>query len=181
MVDKKIEEWVPIVGYEGIYEISDYGAVKRVLPAMGATVGRILKNGRSHNGYAVVCLYNDRVQKLHKIHRLVYLSLVGPCPPGKEVNHIDGNKLNNNLDNLEYVTKSENTIHAYKIGIMSQRGEKNNNSKLTENYVRRIVSLLKEGYKQIHIANKYDVSIETISKINRGTTWSWLTGIGVKT
>ncbi len=77
----------------------------------------VLKPGIGSQGYPCVILYRNGERNIRKVHRLVLYAFVGKCPDGMEVNHIDGNKQNNRLSNLEYVTKSQNVIHAYQNGL----------------------------------------------------------------
>ena len=164
------ENWRQIPNYEGWYDISDLGNVRRMKGFGKITfVGRLLKP-QVRFGYHIVSLYKNGVQQNNRVHRLVMAAFVGPCPNGMQVNHIDGNKSNNRLENLEYVTQSENAIHSYTIGLQSQQGEKNNHSKLTEEKVHEIRKLLG---KEIHraIAAKFDVSRQTIDLIANGKRW----------
>lgn len=94
-----------------------------------------------------------------------------------QVNHIDGNKLNNNLSNLEWVTGKENTLHAHKLGLCKpQYGEYNPCSKLKEYQVKEIIDLLlSHKYTYEQIAKKYGVNTETIGDIKRKRRWKYLT------
>lgn len=98
------------------YLVSNLGGIKNT----AYNKERILKPSKNDQGYLVVDLFNDncnRRRKNHKVHRLV-AELFIPNPENKlEVNHKDGNKQNNKVDNLEWATKSENTKHAYRIGL----------------------------------------------------------------
>lgn len=109
------EVWRPVVGYEGLYEVSNIGRVRRKL---GETE-RILKGYIATNiHYMVVDLSKgDNKAKQYSIHRLVAQAFI-PNPKNKPcVNHIDGNKLNNSVDNLEWCSYSENLTHAYRTGL----------------------------------------------------------------
>lgn len=92
-----------------------------------------------------------------------------------QVNHIDGNKQNNNLNNLEWVTPSENIKHAYAIGLKNQSGEANNAAKLTEKQVIEIIEKLQNKQSMYSIAKEYGVSICTIKLIKDKKTWKYLT------
>lgn len=121
---------------DGRYGVLADGTVIRLRPAQGATVGASVKAFLS-NGYMKVCLSSDGQITNHWIHRLVAQCFIGPCPPGMNVNHIDGNKSNNSVGNLEYVTYSENHKHALRTGLRkasdsSLPGELNGSAKLTE-------------------------------------------------
>lgn len=106
------EQWLPVTGYEGFYEVSDLGKVRRIAPEHGATVGRICSQKGSRSGYPRVTLTRKSISTTPFIHRIVAAAFIGPCPLGKEVNHKDGNRLNPALTNLEYVTRKENVAHA---------------------------------------------------------------------
>lgn len=109
------EIWKDVVGYEGLYKVSNFGNVMSFQP-----------NCRNHSqylapfdngGYFRVTLTKNRKRTNHLVHRLVADAFI-PNPESKEaVNHIDGCKTNNHIDNLEWVTKGENTRHAIKIGL----------------------------------------------------------------
>ena len=107
------EVWRNILGYEGLYEISSSGIVKRN--------GKIRKLCIHRNGYYFVTLYKNNKPKKYYIHRLVYKTFNDEVDMnGLEINHKDGNKGNNNLSNLELVTHQENVLHAYKcLGVRS--------------------------------------------------------------
>lgn len=97
----------------GIYQVSDFGRIK----SLKFMKEKILKLKKTSGGYLHVLLYKDGKNKDHRAHRLVAQSFI-PNPENKpEVNHIDGNKENNNINNLEWVTGTENKKHAYKIGL----------------------------------------------------------------
>lgn len=105
-----MEEWRDIQGYEGLYQVSNYGRVK--------SIDRILPNGKTHkgkvlyvhliNGYPTVSLCKNSKQHNHKIHRLVAQAFI-PNPDNKPcVDHIDADRANNNVVNLRWVTYQEN-------------------------------------------------------------------------
>lgn len=120
------EEWRPCPDYEGTYEVSNLGSVRRSAPGRGTQVGKIRKQSVSSGGYQSVGLSFGGVQKTFNVHGLVARAFLGPCPEGLEANHIDGIKSNCSASNLEYITHSLNQKHAYAIGIHPSRlGEKN--------------------------------------------------------
>lgn len=110
------EIWKDVVGYEGIYKVSNFGNVMSFQPnCKSAQCLTPFDNG----GYFRVTLIKNRKRTNHLVHRLVADAFI-PNPENKEaVNHIDGCKTNNRVDNLEWVTKGENTRHAIKIGLRS--------------------------------------------------------------
>lgn len=110
MEEYKKENWKPINGYEGLYEISDLGRVKS-LRRKKNNKPLIFSNCKNSNGYNAVNLRKDNKIKRFTIHRLVALNFLENNENKPDVNHIDGNKNNNELNNLEWCTKSENQQH----------------------------------------------------------------------
>lgn len=104
-----VEEWRALPGFEGLYEVSSFGQVRRI-PGGRGTRGGILKQAREGgpHGRMYVNLCRDRKAKTYRVHRLVALAFHGPLPAGLETRHLDGDHLNNRADNLRYGTKSEN-------------------------------------------------------------------------
>lgn len=116
------EEWRDIDGYEGIYRISNRGRVKsleRIVPwgnGIRHIKERFLKPDKKKSGYLFFHLHTkEGTEKCEHVHRLVAKAFILNPLRKKDVNHIDGNKSNNCVDNLEWVTRSENQLHAYNI------------------------------------------------------------------
>ncbi|MDT2485744.1 MULTISPECIES: NUMOD4 domain-containing protein [Enterococcus] len=105
------EIWKDISGYEGLYQVSTFGRVKSIRKNL------ILSQSNGTCGYRMVNLYVDKKQSKKLVHRLVAQTFIENPLEKEQVNHIDGNKNNNNLSNLEWSTRSENVKHAYLIGI----------------------------------------------------------------
>ncbi len=101
---------------EGFYEVSDLGRVRRAKPGKTTWVGRVLKHKPGKRGYCRIHAVMDGVTKERKVHQLVAEAFLGPCPPGKEVNHKDTVKTNNKASNLEYITHNGNLLHALRTG-----------------------------------------------------------------
>jgi hypothetical protein len=118
------ETWLPVPGYEGMYEASDQGRIRSLARVVMMSDGRtktvrerILRPGaNSVTGYTLVDLYADGVRTTFNIHRLVMLAFVGPCPDGLEVCHNDGNRANNTRSNLRYDTRSANHLDSVRHG-----------------------------------------------------------------
>lgn len=116
MMDNDTEElWLPVVGYEGLYEVSSFGrvlSVERTINRAGHAYRvreRILKAGPNKFGYPQVTLSKDgNTQPGQLVHWLVMQAFTGPVPEGKEVLHWDDNPSNNHLSNLRYGTRQEN-------------------------------------------------------------------------
>jgi len=139
--------------------------------------GRWLKLHLCGKGYLFITLYKK--QKIHYKypHRLVLETYVGPCPKGMECRHLDGNPLNNNLDNLKWGTYQENKNDSVKHGTIppNQMGSNNYCSKLTEMKVKVIRYLYSTRlFTQKDIAWQFDVSPGCITLIIRGKRWGWL-------
>lgn len=103
------------------YEVSDRGRVRRCLPCSGSRVGKLIAPRPHTKGYVTVGLYRDKRRTSRLIHSLVAEAFIGPRPPGHEVNHRDGDKLNNHAGNIEWVTSSANTRHADLMGLRPVR------------------------------------------------------------
>lgn len=125
--DQMEEIWKPIKGYEGLYEVSNLGRVKSLPKRAGFSVRKefIKSIFSDKEGYLKVDLCNGRGKQMY-VHRLVADAFIPNCDNKPMVNHIDGNKQNNSVENLEWCTCQENTIHAFNLGLRSgMKGEKN--------------------------------------------------------
>lgn len=105
-----IEEWRDIAEYEGLYQVSNFGRVRRV-----KTSGEPIKQSMIRNGYMKLNLCKNNIVKTVMVHRLVAIAFVDNPHNKAEVNHIDGDKKNNSIINLEWTTRSENLKHRYRI------------------------------------------------------------------
>lgn len=135
--------------------------------------GREIKGSLSNCGYNRVTVCGNRLSR----HRLIAMKFL-PKIDGKEyINHIDGNKLNNNVSNLEWCTSSENAKHAFDSGLRCAistpiYGEENNNAILTDKEVIKIRST--KDLSQNELAERFNVSKSTIKHILRGRSWTHL-------
>lgn len=156
------EIWKSVVGYEGYYEVSNYGNVRsigRVVPhkRFGTAFKKGInlipgKSGYVGGQYYSVNLHRNYTAKTSKVHRLVAIAFI-PNPDNKrEVNHKDANKFNNKLENLEWVTPSENVQHSYDIGVKKKQiGCDNNLAKLVLNIQTGIYyESLNEASRTVH-------------------------------
>ena len=207
-------KWSSVINYEGIYEISENGDVKRIGKSNNQyKEGYILKHNII-NGYAHVQLHKNGNVKSMRVHRLVAMAFL-PNPNSKpHVNHLDGNKHNNHFTNLEWCTPSENELHKHRVlnktyrkyvltqhqidNIIKRRlegkrlhelsyifkvpidtihktlsntnnksgygGMYNGRSKLSDSQRKEILNLFNNGHKYKDIAEKYDVTVNTIKR-----------------
>lgn len=121
------EIWRPVVGYEGIYEVSDQGRIRSLarLDTKGRRVNaRILRLKTDPRGYQQVNLHRDRKMTAHRVHRIVLAAFVGPAPEGTEGCHYDGNPSNNRASNLRWDTRSANNFDKRRHGTASRGGRR---------------------------------------------------------
>lgn len=171
---EKQETWKPINGFEGLYEISSLARVKSLAnKGKGRRLtDKILKISKYTNGYCGVTLSKFGRVKKYLLHRLVAKAFI-ENPNNKEcVNHINANKDDNSVDNLEWVTYSENTLHGLSLGIMNTaKGSEKKNSVLNESKVREIKIRLSNGEIGAKIAKDFNVYKGLIYYIKSGKTW----------
>lgn len=172
----KNEVWKDIKGYEGLYQISDSGKVKSLPKITGSRFRKesiILYANTNRWGYSYVTLCVKNVMKSLTIHNLLAVHFI-PNPLNKKyVNHINGNKADNLLENLEWVTAKENVQHAIKIGLAGSIGSTNPNSKLNEY---QVIEIFKSPQRYGILASIFGISKSQIVDIKRGRRWSHLTG-----
>lgn len=120
-----IEQWLPVVGYEGFYDVSDQGQVRGVkrVDSIGRPRNQRLLRPAMSNGYPYVNLHKNAGSVLRRIHALVAEAFIGPRPDDYTVNHIDGNKQNNCVRNLEYLTQRDNIHHSVRTGLRGKLRE----------------------------------------------------------
>lgn len=137
---------------------------------------RFKKPIENKNGYIKYSFYINGKDKKFFIHRLV-LSTFNPIEDmdNLQVNHIDGNKKNNCLYNLEWCTQSQNQIHAFSHGLISRIGTKNSQSKITDKDVYEIIVMLKNNVPYSKIAYQFGISKSTVSAIKSKRLWKHIT------
>lgn len=170
------EEWRDVPGYEGCYQVSSDGQVRRVAGSFGCTRTRILKKSPNRLGYETIRPSKGGVKKTVNVHAFVALAFLGECPEGYEINHKNGIKSDNRINNLEYVTRSENILHA--IHVLKRDMVPNSKTRLlsiakvTEDDVRTIRRLYHDDACTIKgLARLYQMSYEGIRAIVRERSW----------
>lgn len=158
-----IDVWKQVEGWPS-YEVSDTGRVRN------KESGCVRKPNLDKFGYLSVDLYNKGYMKRLKIHRLVLITFSGIDKERVQVNHINGNKQDNKLENLEWCTPKENSQHAYRTGLtVAVVGEKHGMSKLTVEEVLQIRQCV--GQRHQSVADRFGVSRRLVSKILKGDLW----------
>ena len=154
------EEWRDIEGFEGLYQISNCGRVK----SFKCERTHIMKPANSGNGYLIVDFKKDGKRTRKFIHRLVALAFIENVGDKSDVNHIDGNKQNNRVENLEWATRSENVLHAFKNKLMPTFSG-------TETYIARLTVEQVRYIRAKYIPRDVDFGVEALAqKFNVGKT-----------
>lgn len=160
-----MEVWLPVPGYEGTYEVSNFGNVRRV------STGRILQHVDGPKGYPIVSLSQHGITKNNAVHRIVLNAFCGPQPfEGAQAAHNDGNTLNPRLTNLRWASPTENQADRIRHRT-DLRGEAVFGAVLTEDKVREIRERLSTGRTYKQLGKEYGVDPGTIYHIKHRKTW----------
>lgn len=169
------EIWKDIEGFDGWYQVSNKGNVRswkcRGHRGVRAKEPKLLNPSTSRCGYYTVGLH-DQNEKMYgrRVSRLVAIEFIYNPENKPEVNHIDGNKKNNNVENLEWATSKENVRHANRNGLMNQSSEAH--SELTKKDIIEIRKKYKTGfYTQNDLGSEYDLDQAAISRIINKKSW----------
>ena len=167
------EIWKPVVGYEGIYSVSNIGRVRRDSAQDPKWIGHIMTQTIRFGGYMGVHLYRPgHIQVTHFVHRLVAFAFLGKPPEGRsQVNHINGKKTDNRVENLEWVSPPENALHSIHVINSGGRDSRNGFAKLHETDVIQIKKMLLAGSTCASIARQFNVTATTIQYIRQGKYW----------
>ena len=170
------EEWRDIPDFEG-YQVSSFGKVRGVdrlrkgKIGLRLTRGQELKQVLNKKGYPEVRLRKNgcHTRLVHKLVASAFMTKPEECT---QINHLNGIKTDNRLANLQWVTQSENQLHAYKLGLQPSRaGEKNGRAKLTDENVTRFKILYNNGYSVVEASKTLDIPISIARQIIYGKIW----------
>lgn len=184
---KELEKYCPITNYEDLYLINGYGNIKskdrKVKNNRGFRIikGKMLKPKLDNHGYLKIGLTKNKQQKSYFIHRLVAMTFIPNPSEYPIVNHINGNKLDNSIDNLEWCDAKHNIEHAYATGLKKgisaeHKGIKNPKSKLTEKDVLLILDNKQKGIdiKDSYLLFEKQISFRGFEQIWYGYSWKHL-------
>jgi predicted DNA-binding protein len=169
---KENEEWVP--RYEGDYSVTKNGTV--ISHKFGHR--KELEQNRNVNGYYCVSLYKNDKGHVESVHKLVLEAFKGKAPKDHECRHLNGDKLDNRLENLEWGTHEENVEDRHRNGNWTAlKGEENPHAKLTEEEVEEIRKRYdSEDVSQPDLGDEFGVGHSVISDIVRGERWEHVRG-----
>ena len=167
-----MEVWKDVVDYKDSYEVSNLGKVRSYRNYQWGLKDKPHIKKQVSCGRQMDYLCVNLLGKVKRVHRLVAKAFI-PNPENKKyVNHIDGDKTNNHVSNLEWCTAKENTKHAYDIGLIDNKGENCVTSKLTKKDVIEIRKTYKTGnYTQKEISEAWGVSRSQIGFIVNRKRW----------
>jgi len=148
------------------YEITKCGTIRNKINK------KIKSQYVGSTGYYMVSFSYNNKSKPQRVHRLLAKTFIENPMERKFINHIDGNKLNNDLTNLEWCTHSHNMKHAFETGLVNNTGTRNGMSKLNDKKVMQIKKMLKDGISQSKIGEIFNVSRSAILKIHLEKTWN---------
>jgi len=182
-------KWLPVIGYAGLYEVSEGGEVRSVervchykwrgQPKKRVFPSTLLRAAISSNGYKLVTLSKGNVKKSFMVHRLVCEAFHGVRPhPKMDVAHADGDRMNNAASNLRWASRKENMEDTRRNGRLAI-GSCNGTAKLNEGLVATIKGRLADGVGLSHLAREMGVNYWTIRSIKRGETWTHVAANGV--
>jgi hypothetical protein len=178
------ERWLPVLGYEGVYSVSDQGRTRREAGSERCLRDRFIQTLGPY-GYFIISLSRNNIVHRRFLHHLVLEAFAGPRPPGMESRHLNGVRIDNRLENLCWGTRAENAADRVRHGTAPRgdnhhsrrrpetvpRGSRSGLAKLNENLVRDIRKRVAAGEMQLDIARELNVSRAAICMACSGKTW----------
>lgn len=188
-----MEIYLPILGYERLYEVSNYGnirsldkfqdfplftsgGIKKQEMAPRLVKGKQMKTTLAANGYLVIGLFKNKKVSQKLVHRLVAEAFIKNPNNKLTVNHIDSNKQNNMVDNLEWATQKENIMHCIKKGIKSTmcKSQYCSNSKVTKDKILAAIEYRNQNMTYKKIGELLGESRKTISNVINKKSHNWI-------
>lgn len=160
------ESWKKIPKTEGLYSASTLGRIR------SERSGKLLSLS-NRRGYLRASLHVGKKVLEKNVHRYVLEAFAGPCPKNHEAAHLNGIKTDNRIENLRWTTHKENCFHRVIHGTQA-RGSNAGTAKFLEKDAENIISLRRVGYRVSYIANKYEISRQTVTRITSGRSWKFL-------
>ncbi len=154
------EIWKDVIGYEGIYQVSNLGNVKRIIDSNNQFKSNHVLKFNIIKGYCHVQLHKNSTCKCFRVHRLVASSFIPNLDNKPHVNHINGIKDDNRVENLEWCTPSENELHKHRV-----LGKTHYKYNYTESQKEEIVLMYKNGCRIKEIAFKFNTTVDSIHKM----------------
>lgn len=175
-----IEEWRDIPGFEGLYQISNHGRIKSLSWVQKHSSGKFFTkrvrvrkfNPPATNRYHTVLLATPAGPASYQMHRLIASAFIPNTQNKPFINHINGKKNDNRIENLEWCTRSENTIHSFATGLQSNKGENHPQAILTDDDVREIRSRYANGESSWKIFKSLNMSYTNVKDIIARRTWA---------
>lgn len=174
----EVEEWRPVVGYEGLYEVSSHGRVRSLTrlcrgkcDSLCRHNGTVLKAKTTRDGHQGISLSRERRYKSTNVHLLVLEAFVGPRPKGLQCCHNDGNEANNFVGNLRWDTPANNGSDKVKHGT-SGKGERNPSAKLSVKDVLEIRNATPRYGYLLDLCRRYGIGKGTICQVRSRKTWA---------
>lgn len=173
--DRMHEIWKPVVGYEGLYEVSCFGNIRsidRIDSAGMRRAGKMMHQCNDLDGYLLTGFCMNGKTRSMRVHRIVAEAFISNPDALPHVNHIDGDKKNNRVENLEWVTHRQNKEHAKNHGLTA-RGTGSGRSTLSEKDVDAIRKMTQEGFGPKAISKMLGIGISAINHVRQGRCWGW--------